>query len=89
MTRHRLVAGATASGAVLWLTLSANGHSLEQQSVSVPSEERILPQRVDDLRKKLRAELPELGSGKGSGAVQNIVQFFNFLNCSRPGWRNC
>jgi hypothetical protein len=89
--RHkgRLVAAVTASGAILCLTLSASGRSVDGQSNPNLSREKPLSLRVEDLREKLRAGFPALGREPGQQKIDNVVQFFNFLNCHRPGWKNC
>lgn len=86
---RRLVAGFTASGAVLCLTLSADGHGAGQHIAR--GLEQSVPSRVESLREKLNAGFPQFGSGAGNEKIQNIVQFFNFNNtkCVRPGFRNC
>jgi hypothetical protein len=86
--KRRLIAGVTASGAVLCLTLSASGHTLNPSGDLRGPEP--LPSRVDSLRAKLIAGIPPPGSdAEEKATLQNIVQFFNFFNCSRPGWKNC
>lgn len=84
--KRRLVAGFTASGTVLCLTLSADGHGADQHITR--GLDQSVPSRVESLREKLNAGFPQFGSGAGSEQIQNIVQFFNFSNC-RSKSKNC
>ncbi len=88
--KGRLIAGATVSGAVLCLNLSASGHTLDGKDTAVLLGEKTLPSRIEDLRKKLNSGISLLtNDGKEKTAVENIVQFFNFFNCHRGRWKNC
>lgn len=79
MTRKRqLVAGVTASGALLCLTLSADGATIAQNTAT--NNARALALRVQDLRDKLHSGFPE-NDARGK-EIKNIVQFFNFNNCT-------
>lgn len=89
--RRRLIAGVTVSGAVLCLSLSASAHAPDAQGDGLARRgAKPLPAQVADLRAKLASGiLPLGGDGEEKSALQNIVQFFNFFNCARPGWKNC
>jgi len=89
--RRRLIAGVTVSGTVLCLSLSASAHAPAAQGDG-PAQRgaKPLPAQVADLRAKLASGIPSLGGGgEEKSALQNIVQFFSFFNCARPGWKNC
>jgi hypothetical protein len=91
MKSHRkLLAAITASGAVLCLSVSADSStSLGNNDAPNPFPE-LLSLRVEQLREKLRLVSPIDNSLNATGKkIDNIVQFFNFYNCMRPGWRNC
>jgi hypothetical protein len=86
----KLLAAITASGAILCLSVAADGHEASNQSeLTFENERNPLSARVERLREKLRSSSPVLEEGSAQGQIGNIVQFFNFFNCSRPGWRNC
>jgi hypothetical protein len=85
--KRRLVAGFTASGTVLCLTLSADGHGADQRITR--GLEHSVPSRVESLREKLNAGFPQFGRGADNGQIRNIVQFFNFSNCARTKSKNC
>jgi hypothetical protein len=88
MTQNRrLVAGFTASGAVLCLTLSADGHGADQYRAR--GLEQSVPSRIESLREKLNAGFLQSGSGAGQEQIQNIVQFFNFSNCKPTSAKKC
>lgn len=98
----KLCAAITMTGAVLWLTstaITANAGATDQISLSAdtarvganhlaqPQTGNPLSQRVEEIREKVRAAIDK---GNGTDEVQNIVQFFNFLNCNRtPKPRGC
>jgi hypothetical protein len=87
--KQRLLAAVTASGAVLCLSISADGYArapaIEPSTNPYPE---LLSLRVEQLKEKLRTISPNQ-EGMANGEIKNIVQFFNFNNCMRPGWRNC
>jgi hypothetical protein len=86
----KLLAAITASGAVLCLNIPAQAHlSSHQDEPSIESESRPLSLQVEQLQEKLRSSAPDPGEESGASRIKNIVQFFNFFNCFRPGWRNC
>jgi hypothetical protein len=86
----KLLAAITASGAILCLSVATDGHEASNQSeLTFENERNPLSARVERLREKLRSSSPVLEEGSVQGQIGNIVQFFNFFNCSRPGWRNC
>ena len=89
--KRQLVAGVTVTGAVLCLTLSAGANTSAPQNDLTLEAHKPLAARVEDLREKLNAGLPQFKKKPGQNrAIENIVQFFKFLNCSRPdGWHNC
>ena len=80
----RLFAALTTTGMVLSLTLPANAvETFGIEASTRPAHP--LSIRVDRLKAKLRDSLPP----KSQGKIENIVQFFNFSNCSRGSWKNC
>jgi hypothetical protein len=85
--KGKLLAGVTVSGLVLCLSMSARSHVTESSSLDPTAEPRPVSARADQLREKLRATKP--ASSGEENAIRNVVQFFNFFNCFRPGWRNC
>ncbi len=85
--KRRLVAGMTASGAVLCLTLSADGHGADQHIAR--GLEQSVPSRIESLREKLNAGFPQFSNGAGQEQIQNIVQFFNFSNCRPTSVKKC
>jgi hypothetical protein len=88
LERQKLIAAVTASGAMLLLSVSADGHANSQQGVEPNPFPELLSLRVEQLRAKLQQTTP--GDTEATpGKLDNIVQFFNFYNCMRPGWRNC
>jgi hypothetical protein len=85
-----LIAGVTASGALLYLTGSADSRTEvgpDQDQVHV--ETISLSLRVEHLREKFRSLAHPIEEGNTKSQINNVVQFFNFFNCFRPGWRNC
>jgi hypothetical protein len=89
MASKRLLAAVTASVAILWLNVPASGHSAIPPGTPLCKEEAApLAIRVEHLREKLGLFNAD-DAGKGPRRIDNIVQFFNFYNCMRPGWRNC
>ena len=86
-SKPKLLAAITASGAVLCLSVPAEGHRANNQGeLAIESESRPLSMRVEQLQEKLRSSSPAFGEPSAEGRIDNIVQFFN---CFRPGWRNC
>jgi hypothetical protein len=81
-SRRRLLAAVTASGAVLCLSVSADGSVYRDAAESTNPFPEQLSLRVERLREKLRATSPG-GHDVTSGKIDNIVQFFNFNNCMR------
>jgi hypothetical protein len=82
----KLFVALTTAGMVLSLTLPAN--AIEPAAASVEASASVagfLSRRVDRLKAKLRATLPPASQG----TIENIVQFFNFSNCSRGNWTKC
>jgi hypothetical protein len=98
----KLCAAVTVTGAVLWLTSTAIAAkpSVPDQISLLADTARVgengsarlqsnkpLPQRVEEIREKVRAVLDR---GSAPEEVQNIVQFFNFLNCNKnPKPKGC
>jgi len=83
-----LLAALTTTGVLLSLTFPADG----VQPPSIEARGNVvepLAQRVDRLKAKLRTSLFDEAAPQGE--IENIVQFFNFLNnpCFRGEWRNC
>ena len=72
--KRQLVAGMTASGAILCL-----------KPVALSVEQK-LSLRVESIREKLGTDFPALKNDARQKEIENIVQFFN---CFRPPWRNC
>jgi hypothetical protein len=92
MGKNRLRAAITASGVLVCLNLAADGHVSGNQADVAASEVKPLPLRVEELRAKFEAASTALqtGGGGSSTRVNNIVQFFNFMNgCFGGAWRNC
>jgi hypothetical protein len=87
-SKRRLLAAVTASGAVLFLSVSADSSVYPLSADSANPFPELLSLRVERLREKLRLISPS-DNGATNGKIDNIVQFFNFYNCMRPGWRNC
>jgi hypothetical protein len=79
-----LLAAVTTTGLVLSLTLPVNASERAGATFEASAGmAQPLSDRVDRLKAKLRATLPS------QGKIENIVQFFNFSNCSRGGWTKC
>jgi hypothetical protein len=77
----KLLAAITASGAVLSLDVSAQAHQAANRSdLIVGREPTPLSARVEQMRNKLRATSPMFGKGPAQEPIDNVVQFFNFLN---------
>jgi hypothetical protein len=87
-SKRKLLAAVTASGAVLCLSVSADSSVYSPAIESINPFPELLSLRVEQLREKLRSTSPS-DDGATNGKIDNIVQFFNFYNCLRPGWRNC
>jgi hypothetical protein len=87
-SKRKLLAAVTASGAVLCLSFSADGSVYPPGAESTNRFPELLSLRVEQLREKLRFISPS-DNDETNGKIDNIVQFFNFYNCMRPGWRNC
>jgi hypothetical protein len=86
-SKPRLVAAITASGAILCLSVSAQGHNASNQGPQlIEPEKKSLSARVEQLREKLLTSSPVFGRDSAEERIDNIVQFFN---CMRPGWKNC
>jgi len=87
-SKRRLLTAITASGAVLCLSVSADSSIYRDVAEATNPFPELLSLRVERLREKLRATSP---GDATSGKIDNIVQFFNFNNCTRPPspWRNC
>ena len=85
--KSKLLAAVTASGAILCLTVSADSRDEPTDRAST------LSLRVEQLREKLRSSsfssFSDSDDDIAKEKIENIVQFFNFFNCFRPGWRNC
>jgi hypothetical protein len=81
MKATRLLAAITASGALLCLNLAADARGTDTERATDEPETAPLALRVEQLKEKLR-------SGAPREKLENIVQFFNFLNCSKEG-QNC
>lgn len=85
--RKKLRAAVTMTGAVLWLTstgVTANGTAHASLNDATPLQTRKpLSRRVEEMREKVRAALPQSDKGSATGEVRNVVQFFNFLNCQK------
>jgi hypothetical protein len=85
--RNKLLAAVTASGAVLWLTstgATTNDTGSGSFNDATPLQTRKpLSQRVEEMREKVRAALPQSDKGSATCEIRNIVQFFNFLNCQK------
>jgi hypothetical protein len=82
----KVFAALTTTGMVLSLILPASG--IESHAAGIEagtSTTHPLSHRVDRLKAKLRNIPPPASQGK----IENIVQFFNFSNCSRGTWKNC
>ena len=84
---HKLFAALTTTGMVLSLILPANATKpialrIEDGTGVVASP---LSHRVDRMKAKLRTVSPR----NSQGTIKNIVQFFNFSNCSKGKWHNC
>ena len=88
---RKLRAAITVTGAVLWLTSTGLiAHGATYASDTPLQTRKSLSQRVEELREKVRAALPQSDQGSATGGIRNIVQFFNFLNCQRnPTDRRC
>jgi len=83
----KLLAAITASGAVLYLNVPAQGHRANNQDkLTIESESQRLSERVEQLQEKLRSSFAAFSEPSAEGRIDNIVQFFN---CLRPGFRNC
>ena len=87
-SKRKLLAAVTASGAVLCLSVSADSSVYSPATQSINPFPELLSLRVEQLREKLRSTSPS-DDGAANDKIDNIVQFFNFYNCMRPGWRNC
>jgi hypothetical protein len=87
-SKRKLLAAVTASGAVLCLSISADSTVYPVGAESTNPFPELLSLRVEQLKEKLRVISPVAG-GATRDKIDNIVQFFNFYNCMRPGWRNC
>lgn len=101
-SKNKLCAAVTITGAVLWLTspaVTANASAPDRISLfggtsSIGANDprqlqtvKPLSQRVEEIREKVRAVFDE---GNATDQIQNIVQFYNFLNCARnPTDRRC
>ena len=88
-TKRKLLAAVTASGAILWLTVSADSRVDKSSIEATDNAAEPLSLRVESLREKLRSSLPVHGKDAKEEKIENVVQFFNFYNCYKPGWRNC
>jgi hypothetical protein len=86
--KRKLLAAVTASGAVLCLSVSADGRVSPPGADSTNPFPELLSLRVEKLREKLRDISPGV-EGATHLKIDNIVQFFNFNNCMRGAWRNC
>ena len=93
LARQKLLAAVTASGAVLFLSVAADGRSADQQGPAPHPFPDLLSLRVEQLREKLRASVPADDARAAGVKLDNIVQFFNFNNsnpnCMQRGWKNC
>lgn len=79
-----LLAAVTTTGLVLSLTFPVNASEPAGATIEASAgTAQPLSDRVDRLKAKLRATLPS------QGKIENIVQFFNFSNCSRGSWTKC
>jgi hypothetical protein len=87
-SKRKLLAAVTASGAVLCLSVSADSSVYSVGAESTNPFPELLSLRVEHLKEKLRVISPA-DNGATNGKIDNIVQFFNFYNCMRPGFRNC
>lgn len=90
--KQRLLAAVTASGALLCLSVSADGGVSPAATGTTNPFPELLSLRVEQLREKLRSISPgadDATSVSRATKIDNIVQFFNFYNCMRPPWRNC
>ena len=83
---RKLLAAVTVTGAALWLT--STGATARNSPMTEPFC-KPLSLRVQELQEKVRASSPLLDEGAATGKVQNIVQFFNFLNCKRRSDGSC
>lgn len=83
---RKLLAAVTVTGAALWLT---NTGATARDAPTTGPICKPLSLRVEELREKVRASSPLFDGGAATGKVQNIVQFFNFLNCERRPDGSC
>jgi predicted aconitase len=83
--KKKLSAAVTVTGAVLCLTTAGvTGNRAAHASLNdATSTRRPLSQRVEEMREKVRAALSLSNSSGPAWKIQNIVQFFNFLNCAK------
>ena len=89
MKTTRLLAAITASGALLCLNITADARGPDAGRTLGEPETVPLSLRVEQLKEKLRSSAPALEPGASGEQIENIVQFFNFLNCSKGEWKNC
>lgn len=87
MRSKKLLAAITASGAILSLTFTAESNDPGTRKPADIADP--LPRLVDQLRAKLLASAPAPQDGTGEQRIEHVVQFFNFFNCQKPGWKNC
>ena len=73
---------------MLCLSVSADSSVYPVAAEQTNPFPELLSLRVEQLKEKLRVISPADGAAPG-GKIDNIVQFFNFYNCTRPNWRNC
>jgi hypothetical protein len=91
-SKQKLLAAVTASGALLCLTVAADGNAPPAASGTPNRFPELLSLRVEQLKEKLREVSPGFDDETNisrATKIDNIVQFFNFYNCMRPPWRNC
>ena len=88
--RHkgRLLAAVTASGVMLCLSVSTEAAKTIKGNTFL-DRDTSLSLKVDGLKQKLRVLDEDFNNDTPDQKIRNIVQFFNFFNCFRPGWRNC
>jgi hypothetical protein len=88
-SKNRLLAAVTASGLMLCLNVSTDASVAIKDTDPTIDKGKSLSFRVNELREKLGTLAPAFEDDKAGSRIDNIVQFFNFFNCFRPGWRNC